>query len=88
MLRHDEFETAERLGRNLTSSLGLYGLLWYEFPRRTREPGIRMALGSQRRDLMRLVLCRGAVLLLLLILVGLSAGVWVALGATRLLARA
>ena len=35
--------------------IGLYGLLSYEVARRTRELGIRMALGSQRHELMRLV---------------------------------
>ena len=41
------------------ASIGLYGLLSYEVARRTRELGIRMALGAQRRDLMRLVVGQG-----------------------------
>ena len=59
--------------------LGLYGLLSYEVARRTRELGIRMALGAQRRDLMRLVLRQGT----LLLLIGGAAGVCASLGATH-----
>jgi putative ABC transport system permease protein len=57
-------------------------LLSYEVARRTREFGIRMALGAQRRDVMRLVVRKGAVLLL----VGIAAGVGVSLGVTRFMA--
>lgn len=64
------------------SCLGLYGLLSYEVARRTRELGIRMALGAQRGDLMRLVVHQGA----LLLLVGIAAGVCVSLGVTRFMA--
>jgi len=64
------------------SCLGLYGLLSYEVARRTRELGIRMALGAQRRDLMRMVVRKGA----LLLLIGIAAGVCLSLGVTRLLA--
>ena len=64
------------------SCLGLYGLLSYEVARRTRELGIRMALGAQRRDVMRLVVRKAAVLLL----VGIAAGVGVSLGVTRFMA--
>jgi hypothetical protein len=38
----------------ILACIGLYGLLSYEVARRTRELGIRMALGAQRRELMRL----------------------------------
>ncbi|MFZ0333296.1 MAG: FtsX-like permease family protein [Candidatus Acidiferrales bacterium] len=38
--------------------IGLYGLLSYEVERRTRELGIRIALGAQRRDLLKLVVGR------------------------------
>jgi predicted permease len=62
--------------------VGLYGLLSYEVARRTRELGIRMALGAQRSDLMRLVVRQG----LVLALVGSAAGIGAAIGITRFMA--
>ncbi len=61
--------------------IGLYGLLSYEVARRTRELGIRMALGAQRRELMRLVVRRG----LLLALAGTVLGIGAAMAVTRLM---
>ncbi|HEY6945725.1 MAG TPA: ABC transporter permease [Candidatus Acidoferrum sp.] len=61
--------------------IGLYGLLAYEVTRRTREIGIRSALGAQRGDVLRLVVKQG----LLLALVGAVAGIGVALGVTHYL---
>ena len=65
----------------MLASIGLYGLLSYEVARRTRELGIRMALGAQRRELMRLVVRRG----LLLALAGAVIGTGAAMGVTRLM---
>jgi macrolide transport system ATP-binding/permease protein len=59
--------------------IGLYGLLSYEVARRTRELGIRMALGAQRRDLLRLVVSQG----ILLVLIGATIGIATAIGVTR-----
>ncbi len=59
--------------------IGLYGLLSYEVARRTRELGIRIALGAQRRDLLRLVVGRG----ILLVLIGAAIGIAAAVGVTR-----
>jgi predicted permease len=61
--------------------IGLYGLLSYEVSRRTREIGIRLALGAQAGDVLRLVVKQGIVLAL----VGAAAGIRVALGVTRYL---
>jgi ABC-type antimicrobial peptide transport system permease subunit len=65
----------------LLACIGLYGLLSYEVARRTREIGIRAALGAQRRDVLQLVIRQG----LVLIVVGLVVGVMAAYGATRFL---
>lgn len=61
--------------------IGLYGLLAYEVARRTREIGIRSALGAQRGDVLRLVVKQG----LLLAVIGAVAGIGVALGVTHYL---
>ncbi len=66
----------------ILACIGLYGLLSYEVARRTRELGIRMALGAQRRELMRLVVWRG----LLLALTGTVLGIGAAMAVTRLMA--
>ena len=62
--------------------IGLYGLLSYEVSRRTREIGIRMALGAQPESVLRLVLRQG----IALAIVGAALGIGVALGVTRYLA--
>jgi predicted permease len=62
--------------------VGLYGLLSYEVSRRTREIGIRLALGAQPGSLLKLVLRQGIVLAI----VGAGVGIGVALGVTRYLA--
>jgi predicted permease len=59
--------------------IGLYGLLSYEVGRRTRELGIRVALGAHHRDLSRLVIGQG----ILLALIGAAIGIAAAVGVTR-----
>jgi len=63
------------------ASVGLYGLLSYEVSRRTREIGIRMALGAQAGSVLKLVLRQGIVL----VVVGAAVGIGVALSVTRYL---
>jgi predicted permease len=57
--------------------IGLYGLLSYEVACRTRELGIRVALGAQHRDLSRLVIRQGILLALIGAAIGIAAGVGV-----------
>ena len=64
------------------ASVGVYGVISYLVSQRTQEIGVRMALGAQPRDVMRLVLGQGAKTVML----GVTAGMVTALGLTRLLA--
>jgi predicted permease len=65
----------------LLAGIGLYGILAYSVSRRTREIGIRIALGAQPGAVLRMVLHQGLILTLLGVGIGLAAS----LGATRLL---
>lgn len=63
------------------ASVGLYGLLSYEVSRRTREIGIRRAVGAQQGDVLRMVVRQGIVLAL----IGAAAGIGAAIAVTRYL---
>jgi predicted permease len=58
----------------LLAALGLYGVMAFAVALRTREIGIRMALGAQRRDVMTMVLRDVAILVALGVAVGLPGG--------------
>ncbi len=57
----------------LLTALGLYGVLTFSVARRTREIGIRVALGAQRRDVMKLIVTQGLLIVAVGIVVGLAA---------------
>lgn len=63
------------------ASVGIYGVISFMVGQRTHEIGLRMALGAQHRDVMRLVLGEGVKMAL----VGVAGGAAAALGLTRLM---
>jgi predicted permease len=65
--------TAFGLLATLLTAIGLYGVLTFSVAQRTREIGIRMALGAQRRDVFRLIMVRGLMLLAIGMVIGLAA---------------
>ena len=65
------------------SSIGIYGVISYLVGQRTHEIGIRMALGAQQSDVLKLVLGQG----MRMALVGVAIGLAAAIGLTRLMSK-
>jgi len=64
------------------AAIGIYGVIAYTVTQRTKEFGIRMALGAQRRDMLQMILRQS----LSVVAIGLAVGLLAALALTRLMA--
>lgn len=69
----------------LMAAVGIYGLIQYSVAARTREIGLRMALGAKGRDIFRMIIGEGLTLSLTGLVLGLVGALWVGQAASSLL---
>jgi predicted permease len=69
----------------LMAAVGIYGLIQYSVATRTREIGVRMAIGAQAGDVFRMIIGEGLTLSLIGVAIGLVGAWWVADAASTLL---
>jgi putative ABC transport system permease protein len=69
----------------LLASVGIYGVMSYAVTQRTREMGVRMALGARQGQVMQMVVRQGAAIAVIGVLAGLCAALWLTRLMTALL---